>query len=150
MPELAARQDRPLYQRVQLCPRNVWVNATAETTVGRGDHPFPAHQIGEAEDSLRDQLWMLDHIGGMADDTRQHQLVVGQLYLLPDLPLMLVTNIAGFERIRLGLDRQHDRDDVPHRDIGHVRTVPATPAQVEPNAILRQAADRMVERLDPN
>ena len=91
--------------------------------------------IGEPQNTLGDKLRMLDHIGGMADDARQHQPVVGQLDLLPHLPFMLVPDIAGLERIGIRVDRQHDPDDVPHRDVGHVRAVPASPAQVKPDAV---------------
>ena len=80
----------------------------------------------------------------------QDQLVVGQLDVLPDLPLVLVADIAGLERIGAGIDGQHDIDDVAHRDVGRVRPVPAAPAQMEADAVLRQAAERVVERLDPD
>ena len=141
---------RALRQRLELRPGDLRMNAPAEPAVGRSDDPLPADEVGEAQDALGDQLRMLDHVGGVADDARQHQLVVGQLHLLPDLPLVLVADIAGLERVGVGVDRQHDLDDVPHRDVGRVRAVPASPAQVEPDAVLRQAPDRVVERLDPD
>src|SRR5271170_8422735 len=62
---------------------------------------------------------------------------------------MLVTNIAGFERIGLAVDLQHDLDDVAHRNVRHVRAVPAAPAQMKTDTLLRQSPDRVVERLDP-
>ena len=92
--------------------------------------------FGEAEDALGDQLRMLDDVGGMADDARQDQLVVGQLDVLPHLPLVLVADIAGLERVGLSVDRQHDVDDVAHRDVGRVRPVPAAPAEVKADAVL--------------
>jgi hypothetical protein len=52
------------------------------------------------------------------------------------------------EQVRPGGDLQHDLDDVAHRDVGNVRPVPASPAQVEADAILREPADGVVERLD--
>ena len=93
---------------------------------------------------------MLDDIRGVADDTGQDQLVVRQFDVLPDLPFVLVADIAGLERIGLDVDRQHDIDDVAHRDVGDVRTVPAAPAQMETDPLLRQAVDRVVERFDPD
>jgi hypothetical protein len=40
---------------------------------------------------------MLDHVGGMADNTGKNQLVVWKFHVLPDLSLMLVANVAGFK-----------------------------------------------------
>ena len=63
---------------------------------------------------------------------------------------MLVPDIAGFERICAGIDGQHHIDDVAHRDVGRVRSVPAAPAQMKADALLRQTAQRMVQCLDPH
>ena len=83
---------------------------------------------------------MLDHVGGVADHAGQDQLVVGQFDVVPHTPLVLVADVAGFKRIGLAVDRQHDVDDVAHRDVGGVRAVPAAPAQMEADAVLGQAA----------
>ena len=61
-----------------------------------------------------------------------------------------MTNIAGFERIGPGIDGQHQIDEVAHRDVGRVRPMPAAPAQMEADAVLRQAAECVIERLDPD
>ena len=63
---------------------------------------------------------------------------------------MLVADVAGFEGVSLGIDGQHDLDDVAHRYVGGVRAVPTPPAQMEADAVLRQAAQRVIEGLDPD
>ena len=139
---------RALRQRLELGPGDVAVDAAAEAAVGRGDDALAADQLGEAADALGHQLGMLDHVGGMAHHAGQDQPVVGQLGVLPHRPLVLVAHVAGLERIGAGVDRQHHVDDVAHGDVGRVRAVPAAPAEMEADAILRQAAQRMVQRLD--
>jgi len=41
-------------------------------------------------------------------------------------------------------------DDVAHRDVGRMRAVPAAPAEMKTDSVLGQAAQRVVERLDPD
>src|ERR1700733_4450575 len=147
-PKLAAGQRGPLCQRLEFGPVDLRMNATAQTAVGRGDDPLPSDEIREPQNALGNKLRVLDNVGRMADDAWQDQLVIWQSHLLPNLPLMFMADIAGFERIRVRVDRQHDLDDVAHRDIRDVRAVPATPTQVETDAIMGQTLDRVVERLD--
>src|SRR4051794_586172 len=96
-PKLATGQRGALRQRLQLGPGDIGMDTPAKATVGRGDHPLAAHDVGEAQDPLRHQLRVLDDIGGMADHTGQHQLVVRQADLLPQLPLMLMADVASFQ-----------------------------------------------------
>ena len=126
------------------------MNPPAETAVGRGDDPLPADQVREAKNALGDELGVLDDIGGVADHAGQNHPAVRQFDVLPELPFVFVADIAGLERIGMRIHRQHDIDDVAHRDVGDVGSVPAAPAQMEADAVLRQAADRVVERLDPD
>ena len=121
------------------------MDAAAEAAIGRGDDALAADEIGEPEDAVGDEIGVLDDVGRVADDPRQDQPIVGQFDVLPDLPLVLMPDIAGLERIGLGVDRQHQLDDVPHRDVGRVRPMPAAPAQVEPDAVPRQAPESVVE-----
>ena len=93
-------------------------------------------------------LGMLDHVGGMTDDAWKDQLAVWQFHVLPDFPLVLVADVADLKRIGMRVDRQHHLDDVAHGDVGRVRTVPTAPAQMKPDAVRRQVADRVVQRLD--
>ena len=94
---------------------------------------------GEAQDALGHQLGMLDQIGRVADDARQHDLAFRQLDVLPQLPFVLVAHVGGLERIALRLDLQHQVDDVLERQIVGVRPVPGAPAQVIAHAVLRNA-----------
>src|ERR1700730_10533210 len=120
-PQLTAGQSCPLRQRFELGPSDLRMHSAAEAAIGGGDDPLPADEVGEAGNPLADELEMLDHIGGVADDTRQDQLVVGKLDVLPDLPLVLMADVARLERVGAGVDGQHDIDDVAHRDVGRMR-----------------------------
>ncbi len=79
------------------------MDAAAETAVGCGDDVLASDQVGEADDAVGDQLGMLDDVGGVADDARKEDLAVGQLDVLPDLPFVLVPDIARLERVGLAL-----------------------------------------------
>jgi hypothetical protein len=50
----------------------------------------------------------------------------------------------------MGVDRQHDFDDVAHCNIGGMEPVPTALAEEEPDAVLWKAPDRVAERLDPS
>ena len=81
-----------------------------EAAIGAGDHGLPPDQTG-----------MRDHGGGVAHHARDRYLAVGQLTVPPDAPFVLMADIACFERVGLRVDRQHDVDDIRHRDIGDTR-----------------------------
>src|SRR5579862_321449 len=121
-PKLSACQSRPLRQRFELGPCDHRMHAAAEAAIGRGDHPFPADALGETQNTLGDEFGMLHHVGGMADHAGKNDFAVGKLDVLPNRPFVLVAHIAGLERVALAFDRQHDLDDVTHRNIGGVRT----------------------------
>ena len=86
----------------------------------------------------------------MADDPWQDDLVGRQFDVLPDPPLVFVPDIAGLEGVGPGIDGEHDLDDVAHRNVSRVRPVPAAPAQMKADALLRQTAQRMVQCFDPH
>src|SRR5437868_10450968 len=98
-PQLAAGERGALRQRFELGPGDVGMHAPAKTAICGGDDPLPAHQSGKPKDALGDELGMLDHIGGVADDTGEDQLPVGELYVLPHLPFVRVSDVAGLERV---------------------------------------------------
>src|SRR5271169_5319547 len=116
-PKLTACQSRPLRQRLELCPCDHRMHAAAEAAIGRGDHPFPADALGEAQNALGDELGMLHHVGGVADNAGKNDFAVGKLDVPPYRPFVLVAHIAGLRRGGFGFDRQHDLDDVAHRNI---------------------------------
>src|SRR6516162_11908486 len=124
------------------------MHAPSKTAVGGSDHPLTPHHAGKSQDALGHKLGMFDHVGGVADDARQDQLLVWQLHLLPYPPFVLMPHVASLKRIGLTLNRQHHINDVAHGYVGRVRTMPATPAEMEADAIPGHALDGMVERLD--
>src|ERR1700759_2220737 len=82
-PKLFSRQRGALRQRLELGPSDHRMNAAAKPAIGRGDHALAADALGEAQDALRDEFRMLDHVRRMADDARQNHLAVGKLDVLP-------------------------------------------------------------------
>src|SRR5204863_201171 len=84
---------------------------------GPGRDPRAAEDVAEAQDPVAHQLGVSDDVGGVVDDSRQRDPVVGKLDVLPDPPLVLVADIAGLERIGPGVDREHDIDDVAEGDV---------------------------------
>src|SRR5881397_2514998 len=126
------------------------MHPAAETAVGGGDDALLSHEVGEARDALGHELGVLDHVGGVAHDARQDQLAVGQLHVLPHLPLVLVAHVAGLERVGAALDGQHDVDDVSHGNVGGVGAVPAAPAEMQPDPVLRQALPGAIEVMKPS
>ncbi len=127
-PKLAARQSRALRESLELGPGDHRMDAAAEAAIGRGDDAFTADAFGEAQNALGDEFGVLHHAGGVTDDAGQNELAVGQFDVPPYIPLVFVTDVAGFERVGLAVHRQHDVDNIAHRDIGGVRPVPAAPA----------------------
>src|SRR5581483_6845871 len=134
-PQLAACHRRALSERFELCPGASGMDAAAESAIGGGDDPLAADAFGETNDALSDQLRMFDDIGGVTDRSGQNDLALRQLDVLPHRPLMLVANVAGFEGVGLALHGEHDLDNIAHWNIGGVRPVPASPAQVKADAV---------------
>src|SRR5262245_65673848 len=104
--------------------------ALRKATIGAGDHILPADQLGEPDNALRDQLGVLDDVGGMADQAGKQHPALRQPDLLPYPPLVLVSRIRHLERIAADSYPQHEIDDVLDRDVIGVRPVPAAPAKM--------------------
>jgi hypothetical protein len=68
----------------------------------------------------------------------------------PHLPLVLVPRIRCLEGIRAGRDLENNVDDVLELDIIGARAHVDAIAGVEADAILRQPAQGVIERLDPH
>ena len=62
---------------------------------------------------------------------------------------MLVTDVAGFDQVRLSVDTEHDVDDVAQRKIGGVRPMPAAPADMIAHAIDRDAFEGVIQNFNP-
>src|SRR5262249_18877653 len=124
------------------------VPALRKPAVGAGDDILLADDAGVVLDAPGHQLRVLDYVSGVANDARNQDLAVWQLDVLPDHPLVFVARIGGFDGIRLGVDFQNQVDDVFQRDVAGVGRIHAAPAQVVPHAILGNAAQGVVVRLD--
>src|SRR5437762_12377809 len=66
-PQFAAREPRALPQRRKLRPGNLLMDAPAEATIGAGDDVLAADELCKANDPVRNQTRMLDHVGCVAD-----------------------------------------------------------------------------------
>src|SRR5579863_7404719 len=86
----------------------------------------------------------------MPDDAGNERRAGRQFYLLKDAPFMLVARVRGLDRIAPGIDPENQVDDVLQWDVVVVRTVKAAPADMEAHLLLRDAAQRMVQRIDPD
>src|SRR5690606_31529177 len=129
-------------------PRDVLVDAATETAVRAGDHVLATHELREVLDAVGNQLRVLDDVRCMTNDTRDDDLALGELHVLPDLPLVLMAGVRALEAERLRVDLEHEVDDVLELDIGRVRAVPGAPADVDANLLLRDALERMVDSVD--
>ena len=85
----------------------------------------------------------------MADNTRDQDLPGGEFHVAPNFEFMFVTDVAGFDQVRLGVDTEHDVDDVAQRKIGGVRTMPAAPADVIAHSIDRDPFEGMIQNFKP-
>src|SRR5690606_18547058 len=97
--------------------------------VAAGDDVLAASDRCEALDALRDDLRVLDEVRRGVDDAGDDHLAFGQLYVLEDTPLMLVTRIGALEGDARGPGRQHGLDDLAQRDVVVVGPLVVTPAE---------------------
>src|SRR4029434_8346262 len=130
-------------------PGDLRMHSPAETAVGAGDNVFSADDFSEREDAIGYQFRMLDEIGGVSDDTRNQDLSGGEFHVAPNFVFMFVADVAGFDQVRLGIDLEHDIDDVAQRKIGGVRAMPAAPADVIAHAIDRDAFEGVIQNFNP-
>ena len=119
-----------------------------EPAIGARYHILPPDDVGEGFDALRDQLGMLDDIGGVADHTRNDEFAGRQLDVFPHRPFVLVTHVAGLETVCLRAHFKHQIDDLLERQVVRMRAVPGAPAEMVAHAILRNAGKRVIERVD--
>src|SRR5262249_50504461 len=94
-PQPVARQPRPFDQAAELRPGHLGMDFVAdprgsEPAIGAGDDPFAPNHAGEAGNALRHQLRMLHQVHAVRHHAGHEELVVGELHLFPQLPLMLV------------------------------------------------------------
>ena len=108
-----------------------------------------ADDVGEGEDAVGHQFGVLDEVGGVADDSGNENFSGGVILdVAPDFVFMFVADVAGFEQVGLGVDPEHDIDDVAQRKVSGVRTMPAAPADVIAHALHWDALECVVQYLD--
>ena len=67
-----------------------------QAAVGARDDVVAADEFGERDDTIGNQLRVLDEVGGVADNARNQDLPGGEFYVAPDFELMFVADVAGF------------------------------------------------------
>ena len=77
-------------------------------------------------------------------------LVVGDLgaAVAEDGPFVAVAGVGGLEEEVAGADLHQDREDLGHVDVADVRALVVAPADVDADAVLGDAVERVVQRLD--
>ena len=118
-----------------------------EPAVGAGDDVLPADQARVLADAVGDELGMLDVVGRVPEQPGQQDLPVVQRHVGPDPPLVLVPRVGHLEGVGARVDPQHDRHHVGQRDVVQPRAVVEPVAGVQPDPVLRDAAQRVVERV---
>ena len=144
---------RPSSEALQLRPHDGGMHplrerALGEAAIGAAHHVLAADDFGQPHDPLGHQLRMLDDVGGVADDAGDQLLAGRQLDALPHRPFVLVARIGLLDAVGADLHLQQQIDDVLQRHVEGVRPVPAAPADVIARALLGDAAQRVVERVD--
>src|SRR5262245_6302089 len=148
-PELLAGDASALSQCLQLRPNNFLVaNPRPNAAVGAGLYIFSADTLRVVDQTLGDQLRVLDKIGGVRNDAGHQHLARRQLYILPHVVLVLVPHVRRLDRVLRGVDLEHQIGDVLELDVMDVGPVTAPPAGVEADEVLWQACERVIQHLD--
>src|SRR5699024_5514676 len=121
------------------------VQTAAQTTVGGGYDLVWANNLREVGNAVCNQLWVLNHVGGVCNNAWVQQNVVWKFDVLPDLPLVSVAWGGCLEGVAADLGAQNLFQDVTERHVGHVWTVPRAPADVQAGLFLRNILNRLVE-----
>ncbi len=93
---------------------------------------------------------MLDEVRRVTHHAGHENQVVGNdaPVLLPHRPLVLVTGVRSLEGDLADVGAEHGLQNVLQLDVGGVGAVPRAPAEVQTDLLLRQARDRLVDRVD--
>src|SRR5262249_16863629 len=148
-PELLAGDASALSQCFQLRPDDFLVaNPRPAAAVCAGLYVFSADPLRVVDQTLGDQLRVLDKIGGVRNDAGHQHLARRQLYILPHVVLVLVPHVRRLDRVLRGVDLEHQIGDILELDVVDMRPVTAPPAGMEADEILWQACERVVQHLD--
>src|SRR5262245_63630806 len=91
---------------------------------------------------------MLYDVRGMADNAGDEGASLWKLDLLPHSPLVLMPRVRPFDGIGADVDAKQQVYELLERQVRGVRGVPATPTDVIAGQVFRNAAQRVIERLD--
>src|SRR6266850_4742114 len=153
-PQLLRCDPRALGHRLELGPCDLGLHLVDrprerhESTIGAGDHPLASDDLGVADETLGDQLRVLDEVGRRVEHPGNDHPVVGQADLAEHDPLVLVARVRPLEGERLGLGLQRHRQELAQRDVAMVRALVVAPAEVQAHPIGRDVTQGVIERLD--
>jgi len=125
------------------------VNAIAQSAVGARNHVLSSNNSGKILDAPGNQLWMLDQVCGVADDTRYKNLAVGNFNVAPDRPLVFMAYVASFETDALRLNLKNEVNHLLKGKIVSMRAVPTAPTDVKSCFVFWNAFQSLVESIDP-
>src|SRR5699024_8476307 len=132
---------------VELGPGDLGVDAATEATVGRTDDGLGTNEASEADETVGYELGMLNNVRGVGDNAGEDP-AAAQVAVLAHAPLVFVADVAGLERVLGDINVQHRVGDVLELDIGGVRAVPGTPAQVVTHTGSVEALEGLVDGIN--
>ena len=101
VPKLLRSDGRTVGQRLELGPRDARIDGRlcayedAETAVCACDDVLADGDLGVVDNSLRDQLGVLDEIRRGVDDARNDDQAIGETQLVEDGPLVWSDRFSG-------------------------------------------------------
>ncbi len=93
---------------------------------------------------------MFDKIRGGIDNARDENFPVRKPHVFPHLPLMGMSWIRRFDRIRTRPYLQHEVNDVFERHIMRVRPFVIAPANIVADLVFRDIAKGVIEGFHPH
>src|SRR5215831_14158804 len=84
----------------------------------------------------------------MGDDTGNENFALRQLYILPYHPFVFMPRVSAFQRIGLRPDLEDEIGYSSKRNIGGVRCIPASPANMIAHFVFRNSGQRIVGQVD--
>jgi hypothetical protein len=121
------------------------MEAATQPAVGPRNHVLPSHQVSVSHQAVRQQFRVLNEVGGVGYDTRDQNLALRELHVLPHLPLVLVAHVSSLDGEGLGMDLQYHVYGILQRDIYGMGALPTAPAHMVPHPVLRNASEGVIE-----
>src|SRR5215469_14330010 len=107
-----------------------------ESTICTGHHVFAAHELGKSHKPFGNQLGMFHNLAGMCDHAWYQDLAFRQLHYFPDVILVFVPRVRGFEGIGARPDLKHHFDNITQRRIVNAWTLIDAVTSMEANLLL--------------